>query len=434
MIGRYQTESMRRLWDEAEKLTRWTAVELAACEAWAARGAIPATEMQALRDRLRSPSPDRVKEIEKTTEHDVVAFVRALGESVGEPLARHLHRGLTSSDVVDTALALAVRDSLDVIVTATGRLQRAVLSLAVAHKTTVCVGRTHGIHAEPTSFGLKLLGFYTEIGRHLERLSTARAEISVGKLSGAVGNFSQSDPELESDVMRRLGLVAEPVATQVVPRDRHAAVFLALALLAGGLERLATEIRALQRTDTREVEEPFGKGQTGSSAMPHKRNPVITERVCGLSRLVRGYTVAELESTALWHERDISHSSVERVIFPDVFHALDYMLERLTFVMSGLRVFPEQMRKNLERTRGLVFSQNVLGALLDAGTDRQAAYAIVQTAAMQVWEDETKTLREVLAANSDVRRLLSEKALASAFDVIPYLRHVDALFRRAGVE
>jgi adenylosuccinate lyase len=432
VIGRYETEAMRAIWNDDARFCRWTRVEVAACEVFHRRGEIPVAEMEAIRGAHHG-SAAKVAEHEKVTNHDVVAFVRAISESVGEPASRHLHRGLTSSDVVDTAGALALRDSIDVVVEAAEKLREVLARLAREYKLTPCVGRTHGIHAEPTTFGLKIAGWYSEMGRHLERLAAARADIAVGKLSGAVGNFSQTDPEFEAQVLEQLGLTTEPVATQVVPRDRHAQVLCTLAVLGAGLERFATEVRALQRTDLREAEEPFRKGQTGSSAMPHKRNPIRTERVAGMARLLRGYAHTALENVALWHERDISHSSVERIIFPDAFHITHYMLALLTRVLDDLRVYPEQMRENLERTKGLVFSQNVLGALLDAGLDRQKAYAAVQRAAMRVWEGEAPDFKTALTQEELVASQVAPAALDAAFSMDAYTRHLDALFARVGL-
>ncbi|MEE8408884.1 MAG: adenylosuccinate lyase, partial [Myxococcota bacterium] len=385
MIPRYETEAMRDAWSDAARFERWTEVEIAVCEAWHARGEIPDDEMKAIRE-ARPPDAERVREIEETTHHDVVAFVRALGERVGEPASRHLHRGMTSSDIIDTALALTLYRSVDVVIEAAESLRVTIARRAKEFRDVPCVGRTHGIHAEPTTFGLKLAGWHSEMRRHHHRLKTARDEIAFGKLSGAVGNFSQTDPDFEAFVLERLGLSAEPIATQIVPRDRHATVLTTLAVLGAGLERFATEIRALQKTEVREAEEPFRQGQTGSSAMPHKRNPILTERISGMARLLRGYAGAAIENVALWHERDISHSSVERVMLPDAFHLTHYMLRTLDNVVDGMRVYPDAMQRNLEKTGGLVFSQNVLGTLLAAGLDRQVAYAAVQRAAMKVWE------------------------------------------------
>jgi len=433
MIGRYATREIDALWRDDAVFARWTRIEVAASEAWHARGEVPDAEMAQIRDKARTPDPARVRELEKITDHDVVAFVRALGETVGEPASRHLHRGLTSSDVVDTGLALCLAESLDVVLKALDGLAHAVATRAREHKHTECVGRTHGVHAEPTTFGLRLLGWYTELARNRERLVQARAQAAFGKLSGAVGNYSQTDPAFEGFVLGKLGLSIEPVSTQIVPRDRHAAVMGALALLAGGIERFATDIRSMQRTELREAEEPFAKGQTGSSAMPHKKNPINSERLCGMARLMRGYALAAFEDIALWHERDISHSSVERIAFPDAFHLAHYMLERMTRLVRDLRVYPENMRDNLERTGGLVFSQSVLGVLLKAGMDRQAAYALVQAAAMSVWERKVTTLKAALWNEPQVRAVVREADLEAAFSLEPYTRHVDAIFARAGL-
>lgn len=433
MIGRYATPAIDAIWKDEAVFARWTRIEVAASEAFFARGEIPAAEMAQIRERARTPAPERVRELEKVTDHDVVAFVRALGEIVGEPASRHLHRGLTSSDVVDTGLALAMGESLGVVLTAVEELRRVVAERAREHKLTACAGRTHGVHAEPTTFGMRLAGWYSELGRNLERLARAKQEVSFGKLSGSVGTFSQTDPAFEAFVLERLGLAAEPVATQIVPRDRHAAMMATLGLLGAAIERFATEIRGLQRTEIREVEEPFAKGQTGSSSMPHKKNPINSERLCGMARLLRGYVVAAYEDVALWHERDISHSSVERIAFPDAFHLAHYMTQRMTGLVRDLRIYPERMRANMERTGGLLFSQSALGVLLQAGLARQTAYALVQGAAMRVWEGQAPSLRTALWELPEVRGAVSEADLARAFDLGAYTRHVDALFARAGL-
>mgnify|MGYP006271026489 CR=1 FL=1 len=436
MIERYQTEAMAGIWNDDARFARWTRVEVAACAAFHARGEIPDAEMATIRAHAHHQSAARVREIEATTHHDVVAFVRALSESVGEPASRHLHRGLTSSDVIDTALAIALRDALDVLLAALDEARDAVAKRAIEHKYTACIGRTHGIHAEPTTFGLRLAGWYTELGRNKERLGRARESISYGKLSGAVGSFSQTDPDFEQRVLESLGLQAEPVATQVIPRDRHADVMNTLALLGAAIERFATEIRSLQRTDIREVEEPFRSGQTGSSAMPHKRNPILSERLTGMARLLRGGMVAACENVALWHDRDISHSSVERVSFPDAFHLCHYMLRTLKRLVEGLRIYPERMRTNIDATGGLVFSQSVLGALLQADWDRQAAYAVVQRAAMQIWEGQAASFRETLLATPELANADAglQARIAQAFDLNNYFRNINTLFARAGLE
>ncbi len=433
MISRYETAAMAAIWNPEATFARWTRVEVAACQVMHSRGAIDAADWQAIASRAHHQSAARVQALEQTTHHDVVAFVSAVAESIG-PAGRHIHRGLTSSDVVDTALALALLDSLDLIVAATTALRQALAERAVASKDLLCVGRTHGIHAEPTTFGLKLCGWVSELQRHLQRLQQARHNIAFGKLSGAVGSFSQTDPDFEAAVLQQLDLQPEPVATQVVPRDRHAEVFSTLAGLGGGLERFATELRHLQRTEVREVEEGFAAGQTGSSAMPHKRNPILCERLCGMARLLRGYAQAALENVALWHERDISHSAVERVIAPDALHVAHYMLLTLTRVVQQLRLYPQAMQHNLQRTGGLVYSQSVLGALLEAGMQRQQAYALVQRCAMQVWEGTAKDFPTALRAQPELTDLLPEARLQAALAPAAYTRHVDRLFARAGVQ
>lgn len=435
MIPRYQTHAMAELFSDEARFTRWTQVEVAACEAFHARGEISQADMRAIKERAHHQSAARVRELERETNHDVVAFVRAVAESIGEA-GRHIHRGLTSSDVIDTALALTLRDALTILIEATDELRAAVKERALEHKLTPCAGRTHGVHAEPTTFGLRLAGWYTELGRHRARLVTAREQIAVGKLSGAVGNFSQTDPEFEAFVLQRLGLQAEPIATQVVPRDRHGEVMTTLALLGAGLERFAVELRNLQRTDLREAEEPFTAGQTGSSAMPHKRNPITSERITGMARLLRGNAVAALENVALWHDRDISHSSVERVILPDSFHLAHYMLGKMTQLVRGMRVYPENMIANMERAGGLLFSQSALGVFLAQGLERQRAYKLVQRNAMKVWEGEHKSLQEALFADPEVKEVLDGDLtnLQAAFHLSTYTQHVDALFRRAGLQ
>ncbi len=433
MIPRYQTDAMAAIWDEESTFARWTQVEVAACEAFHARGEISDEDIDAIHTLAHHQSAERVREIEQETDHDVVAFCRAVCERIGQPAARHFHRGLTSSDVVDTALAMAMVESLDQIL---GRIEEAltvVAKRAREFKHTLCMGRTHGIHAEPTTFGIRLAGWYTELTRARTRLEQAKEGIAFGKVSGAVGTFSQTDPAFEAFVMERLGLQCEPVATQVIPRDRHAEVFCALALLGGGIERAAIEIRSLQRTEVREVEEAFKHGQTGSSAMPHKRNPITSERLTGMSRLLRGYAVSALENMALWHDRDISHSSVERIALPDAFHLADYMLMRFTRLVDGLRVYEETMLRNITITRGLVFSQSVLGVLLSQGLDRTIAYKAVQKSAMQVWEGTQPDFRTALLADDDIAVQIKDEQLDVAFDLSRYTEHIDAIFARAGL-
>jgi adenylosuccinate lyase len=428
MIERYQTQAIAAIWSDEARFFRWTRVEVAACKVWHQRGRISDADWRAIATRAHHQSAARVAAIEEETHHDVVAFVRAVAESVG-PAGRHIHRALTSSDVIDTALALAVSESLDVVLAAVAGLAAVLRARAEEHAATPCAGRTHGMHAEVTSFGLRLLGFAAEMGRHRERLAAARAQIRFGKMSGAVGTFSQSDPAFEQAVLAELGLQAEPVATQVIPRDRHVEVFTALANLGGGLERIAVEIRSLQRSDLREVQEPFQRDQTGSSAMPHKRNPIISERMTGMARLLRGYAMAALENVALWHDRDISHSAVERVAFPDAFHLAHYMLGKLTHVVAAMTVDAAQMQANIDRGGGLLYSQSVLTALVDAGWARSDAYRAVQAAAAQVWEGAAPHLREALGRDPHVMGALGE-GVDACFTAAAALQHVPALFQR----
>ncbi len=427
MIERYTRPEMGALWTDEARFRTWLEVELAVCEALGEKGEIPAADVAEIRARADFDVA-RIAEIETEVRHDVIAFLTSVAEKIG-PASRHVHYGLTSSDVLDTALALTVVRALDRILEGLDGLMGALRRRALEHRSTVMAGRTHGIHAEPYTLGLKLAGWYAEMGRNRSRIEAAREEIRFGKISGAVGTYAHLGPEVETRVLERLGLRAEPLATQVVPRDRHAAVVSSLGILGSGIDRIATEIRHLQRTDVREVEEPFGKGQKGSSAMPHKRNPVGCENLSGLARLLRSYVQAALENVPLWHERDISHSSVERVILPDATILADYMLHRLTGIVDGLVVHPEAMRENLAKTRGLVFSQPVLLALTRAGMTREEAYEAVQRNAMKVWEGGAG-FRDLLAADPEVRARLSERALDEAFDPERALRHVDAVFER----
>jgi adenylosuccinate lyase len=427
MIPRYSRPDMARLWSEENKFATWLRVELAATEVLAARGIVPAEALEAIRSRGRFDVA-RIEEIEKEVQHDVIAFVSAVAESVG-PEGRWLHYGLTSSDVVDTALSLLMKEACTLVLADVAALAEAVKRRAREHQHTPMIGRTHGVHAEPMTFGVKLALWYAELERHRVRLERARETIAVGKLSGAVGTFSHLPPEVEEAVCALLGLKPAPVASQVLQRDRHAEVLTTLALLGASLEKFATEIRALQKTEVRELEEPFAEGQKGSSAMPHKRNPVGSEQVTGLARLLRGNAVAALENIPLWHERDISHSSVERVIVPDSFLALDHMLRRMTTIVSGLTVNADRMRRNLESTRGLVFSGQLLLELTARGMRREDAYAIVQGHAMEAWKTEGD-FRARVAADPAVRALLSEADLAEVFRLDRHLGHVDAIFAR----
>ena len=421
---------MKRVWSEEGKLERWLEVELAALDGWAELGVVPREAAAEARERAVPPTPERVAEIEERTHHDLAAFVDAVAGELG-PNGRWFHYGLTSSDVVDTALALQVREAGTLLLEGLDGALAAVIARAEEHRDTVMVGRTHGVHAEPITFGVKLAGWAFELARDRSRLVAALERMRVGKLAGAVGTYGGGDPEMERIACERLGLVPEQAATQVVPRDRHAELLSTLALCAASLERHATEIRHLARTELREVQEPFGKGQKGSSAMPHKRNPVVAERICGLARVVRAAAAVGLENVALWHERDISHSSAERVVLPDAFLALDYMLDRFTWLVSGLVVDAGRMRENLDASHGLVFSQRVLLALVGAGLSRDEAYRLVQGHALAAW-DEQRDFRELVAADPEIGARLDPEALAAAFDLDDALRHVDVVFERLG--
>jgi adenylosuccinate lyase len=421
---------MKHVWSEEGKLARWLEVELAALDVWAEVGAVPLDAAAEARANAVAPSPERVAEIEERTQHDLAAFVDAVAEGLG-PAGRWFHYGLTSSDVLDTATALQVREAGALVLDGLDRAQEAVIGRAEEHRDTVMAGRTHGVHAEPITFGAKLAGWAFELERDRERLVHALEGMRTGKLAGAVGTYGGGDPEVERVACERLGLVPEPVATQVVPRDRYADLLSALALCASSLDRFATEIRHLARTELREVQEPFRSGQKGSSAMPHKRNPVVAERISGLARVVRAAAAVGLENVALWHERDISHSSAERVVLPDAFLALDYMLDRFAWLIGGLVVDPARMRRNLEASHGLVFSHRVLLALVTAGLSRDEAYRVVQRNALAAW-DEERDFHELVAADPEVAGRLDPQALASAFDLDDALRHVDVLFERLG--
>ena len=419
---------MKAIWSEESKLARWLEVELAATDAWAELGVVPLDAADDLRARAVPPSPEKVAEIEARTHHDVAAFVDAVAEQVG-PSARWLHYGLTSSDVLDTALALQLREAGALLVAGVDAALAAVIRRAEEHRATAMVGRTHGIHAEATTFGAKLAGWAFELARDRERLTRALEGLRVGKLSGTVGVYGGGDPDVERLVCERLGLEREPAATQVIPRDRHAELLGALAVLAASIERFATEIRHLARTEVGEVMEPFGRGQKGSSAMPHKRNPIVAERLCGLARVVRADALVALENVALWHERDISHSGAERVILPDAFLAVDYMLDRFTWLADGLVVDAERMRRNLDASHGLVFSQAVLLALVGAGLTRDDAYRLVQAHALRAWEEELD-FRRLVESDPEITDHLGSEAVANAFDLRAALQHVDVLFER----
>ena len=415
---------MQRIWSDESRLARWLEVELAALDGWAEVGAVPREAAEAIRQRAVPPSPERVAEIEEVTQHDVAAFVDAVAGDLGAD-GRWLHYGLTSSDVLDTALALQVREAGQLILEGIERALEAVARRAEEHRDTVTVGRTHGVHAEPITFGAKLAGWAFEVDRDRERVARALEGMRVGKLAGAVGTYAGGDPEVERIACERLGLVPESAATQVVPRDRHAELLSTLALCASSLERFATEIRHLARTEVGEVQEPFGRGQKGSSAMPHKRNPVVAERICGLARVVRAAALVGFENVPLWHERDISHSSAERVVLPDAFLALDYMLDRFAWLVEGLIVDAERMRSNLEGSHGLVFSQRVLTALVAGGLARDEAYRLVQRHAMRASE-EGLDFRELVGSDPEIAPRLD----SSVFDLADAVKHVDVLFER----
>jgi adenylosuccinate lyase len=427
MISRYTRPAMGDIWTDAARYGRWLEVEILACEALAAQGDIPKSAVKTIRRRARI-DPERIAALEAEVKHDIIAFVTQVAETVG-PDGRFLHLGLTSSDVLDTGFALQLRAATDLLLAGQDRLIAALRKLALAHKRTLMIGRTHGMHAEPITFGVKVASWHAEAVRNRERLVTAGREISVGTLSGAVGVFGNVSPAVEAYVLKRLGLVAEPVATQIVARDRHAAYFSTLAVLGASLERIALEIRHMQRTELGEAEEPFTAGQKGSSAMPHKRNPILSENVTGLARLLRAYAGAALEDVALWHERDISHSSVERVIAPDATIALDFMLARLTGVLENLVVRPERMRANLDLSGGVVLSENLLLELVQKGAARQDAYRWVQRAAHASLAG-TATFPDALMLEPEIRKRLSARDVKRILDPARHLEHLDLLFRR----
>ncbi len=430
MISRYSRPAMAAIWEPTKRFALWLRIEILVCEAWTELGAIPRDALEEIRAKA-SFDIARIDAIEREVKHDVVAFLTAVAERVG-PAARYLHLGLTSSDILDTALACQMREAAHLLLEDLGGLERVLADLAVKHQGTVMIGRTHGIHAEPTTFGLKLAMWLMEVRRARERLTRAREVASYGKLSGAVGTFANVPPRVEEYVCERLELKPEPISTQVIQRDRHAEYLALLAIVGASLDKFATEIRHLQRTEVREVEEPFSEGQKGSSAMPHKRNPVACEQVSGLSRLLRSNVQAALENVALWHERDISHSSVERVILPDSTILLDYLLVRFREILEGLRVYPGTMRRNLNATHGVIFSQQVLLSLAKAGASREAAYRMVQRTAMRAWE-EGEDFKALLLHDPEVRAVLGEAEIESCFDLGYHLRHVEEIFRRVGL-
>jgi adenylosuccinate lyase len=427
MIERYTSPAMLRIWSEEYKLQTWLTVELAAAEAQAALGIIPKTAYRQLKARARI-NPKRAAEIEKNTHHDVIAFVSSTTEKLG-PVGRYLHFGMTSSDVVDTALALRLRAASDLIDVQLKRLERALARQAKRYRTTPMIGRSHGVHAEPITFGLKLAVFWAEVRRQQERFQQARKTVEVGMFSGAVGTYANQDPRVERLACRRLGLTPELPSTQVISRDRHAVYLCSLAQVGSTLEKISVEIRHLQRTEVREAEEYFAKGQKGSSAMPHKRNPILCERITGLSRLLRGYALAGLEDVALWHERDISHSSVERMILPDATATMEYQLSKMAEVIEHLVVHPKNMERNLNLTRGLIHSQQVLLTLVTKGMGRDEAYKKVQTLAMRAWTQD-ESFRDLMQADPDIARVLTAADFKTCFDLSYHTKHVDGIFRR----
>ena len=427
MIERYTLPEMARIWSDENKFSKWLQFEILACEALAELGEIPADAVERIKKNARF-DVKRVLEIEETVHHDVIAFLTNVAEHIGND-SRYVHLGLTSSDLLDTTLACQIKEAGELILTRVAALRDVIKSRALEHRRTVMVGRTHGIHAEPITFGLKLLVWYDELTRREATLKAAIEAVSMGKVSGSVGTFAHASPRVEEYVTRKLGLKPAPVSTQVVQRDVHAEFVNALALTAAALEQFATEVRGLQRTDVLEVEEPFKKGQKGSSSMPHKRNPIICERVVGLSRLIRGYAVAAMENVALWHERDISHSSVERVILPDATTALDYALVKFTAVVKDLVVYPDHMMRNLEKVNGLVFSQKLMLELARAGLSREEAYGLVQEAAMETWET-GKPFEQTVRARPGITSRLDAKRLNAVFSLDDYLHEVDTIFAR----
>jgi adenylosuccinate lyase len=429
MIERYSRPRMKKIWSDENKFDKWLEVELAVCEAWLALGEIPKEAITKI--RKAAYDPDRIAEFFKVTHHDMTAFLKSVAESLGEE-SRFIHLGLTSSDVMDTALSLQLKEAANILSQDISDLISTLENKAIEHKYTIMMGRTHGVHAEPTTFGLKIALWVEEMKRNAQRLQDAMRIVSVGKISGAVGTYATVSPEVEKIACQKLGLIPAPISSQIIQRDRHAQFIATLAITASSLEKFATEIRNLQRTEILEVEEPFEAGQTGSSAMPHKRNPELCERICGLARLMRGYVTTSLENVALWHERDISHSSTERIILPDSCLALDYMLSTFTSIMKGLKVYPENMRRNLELTQGLIFSQRILLALIDKGLNREKAYQIVQRNAMEAWQ-QRKNFLSLLEADNQVTAHLAKAELESLFDYSYYVKHVDSIFERLGL-
>jgi len=430
MIERYTLPEMGAIWSEESKFNNWLKIELAACEAWASLGKIPTESVEVIKARAQFDIK-RISEIEAEVRHDVIAFLTNVGEYVGDD-SKYIHLGLTSSDILDTGIAMQMKDSADIILVKLERLKEVIKVKALQYKNTLCIGRTHGVHGEPTTFGLKMALWYTELERNIERLRQAREVIAYGAISGAVGNFAHLDPRVEEFVCDKLGLKPCEVSTQVIQRDRHADYMTNLAVVASSLEKMATEIRNLQRTDILEAEEPFKAGQKGSSAMPHKRNPMMSERVAGLSRVIRGNAMAALENVALWHERDLTHSSVERVIIPDSCILLDYILEKFIGIMDGLVVYEENMTRNIETTLGLVFSQQLMLALVGKGMMREEAYRMVQGNAMRSWSEKIP-FKELVLDDAAIMELITPAELEQVFDYGVYTANVDYIFKRCGL-
>ncbi|MCG3082992.1 adenylosuccinate lyase [Anoxybacillus sp. LAT_35] len=430
MIERYTRPEMGAIWTEENRFRAWLEVEILACEAWAELGVIPKEDVEKIRQHA-SFDIDRIKQIEEETRHDVVAFTRAVSETLGEE-RKWVHYGLTSTDVVDTALSYLLKQANEILLRDLENFIAVLKEKAIEHKYTVMMGRTHGVHAEPTTFGLKLALWYAEMERNLERFKQAAETVRVGKISGAVGTYANIDPFVEQYVCEKLGLQPAPISTQTLQRDRHAHYMATLALIATSIEKFAVEIRGLQKSETREVEEFFARGQKGSSAMPHKRNPIGSENMTGMARVIRGYMLTAYENVPLWHERDISHSSAERIILPDATIALDYMLNRFTNIVKNLTVFPENMKKNMDRTLGLIYSQRVLLALIDTGMTREEAYDLVQPKAMEAWEKQVP-FRSLIEADEVITSRLTKDQIADCFDYNYHLKHVDTIFSRLGL-
>lgn len=428
MIARYSLPEMSSIWDDKFKFETWLKIEILACEARALNGEIPLEDLDEIKSKANFDI-NRILEIEQITKHDVIAFLTNVAEYVG-PAARHIHYGMTSSDVLDTALSYQIKKSGEIILSQLNELKEILKQRAIEHKETVCIGRTHGVHAEPTTMGLKFALWYEEVKRNIKRLENAIDEISVGKLSGAVGTFEHLSPNVEKYVCEKLGLRPDPISTQIIQRDRHAQFISTLAIISASLEKIATEIRHLQKTEVLEAEEYFSKGQKGSSAMPHKRNPIISERICGIARLLRSNSIAALENIALWHERDISHSSVERVIFPDSCIALNYILDLSIKLINNLIIYPEKMLENLNLTRGLVFSQKILLKLVEKGLTREEAYKLVQDIAMFVWKNLHTNLKTELLNSTEIKKYLSASEIEETFSFENMLKNVDLIFQR----